>query len=196
MQTLSNMTVLNFHFPHRFLLSKFIFIAIAERAQILFERGFLKVIVDSTLEDIEDNEFCLKTSFIFLNISNSLSTPLFSLDPEVKIFKLFSTLLLKHGSNKEIIDNILYIMSFDSRNYKMTEKSLVSFFQSGIIDSISFILKNKHEDKIEIMCNQIITHIQKIGKKEKRIFLCLFQSLFFLDTFYLLFFKIWKVSVV
>lgn len=127
----------------------------------------MKVIVDSTLEDIEDNEFCQKTSFIFLNISKSLSTPLFSLDPEVKIFKLFSTLLLKHGSNKEIIDNILYIMSFDSRNYKMTEKSLVSFFQSGIIDSISFILKNKHEDKIEIMCNQIITHIQKIGKKRK-----------------------------
>ena len=152
-------------------------------AQVLVDRGFLKTVVDTTLEKMSDKGFCLKSSYFFLN--ELILIRFLYHTSEIKAFELFSALLFDHRSNEEICFNTLYalntILSFHWLSGEITEDQIKLFFKTGIFELIPFIMKETKNEYTASLCLALLSVIQKKGKTPLLFFLfillCSFKRL-------------------
>ena len=156
-----------FHNSH---FSFFFFSCMAEdSARILFDKGFVKTIADTTLENIEDRGFCRGASALLCTIREQLK-----IIPEfkefftgVREFELILELLRKYKSDDTICSNVIFVL-FRFLRYskfmKIPEATLRSFFQSGIFDIIRSIVKRSKNEAIVNDWINMICFIQQLGE--------------------------------
>lgn len=150
-------------------------------AQVLVDRGFLKTVVDAALEKIKDNEFCLKSSYFFLN--ESILSGLLYHTSEIKAFEFFSALLFDHHSNEEICLNTLQALNVILSSHWLSEKiedQIQPLFKTGIFELIPLIMKETKNEYTASLCLALFLIIQEKGKTPLLFFLfillCSFQS--------------------
>lgn len=111
------------------------------RASMLLIKGFIKTIADLTFENINDVNFCQKTSYILHVLADSLCKNITFNDFyfEIKEFELLNDLLLNYRDNEDISLNTIQVFGrifCHSYQIKFTKKSLESFFGSEFFDII------------------------------------------------------------
>lgn len=147
---------------------------------MIFKRGFIKVIADFTLDNIEDRELCEKSSFIlfatFISLKELSQAEEFFY--EIKRFDLIYELILTYPSDEKICLNALntLIIIFGCSGYiDFTEEDLNPLFESGILDAILSIEEESKNDYIVLLCFCTFETISENGK-----FLFIFNQLFVL----------------
>lgn len=130
---------------------------IETRASMLLIKGFIKTIADLTFENINDVDFCQKTSYILRVLTDSLCKNITFNDFyfEIREFELLSDLLLNYRDNEDISLNTIHVFGRIFRHsyqIKFTKKSLESFFGSEFFDIIDFHRYNSQNDSLVSEC--------------------------------------------
>lgn len=139
---------------------------IETRASMLLNKGFVKVVVDLTFENINDVDFCQKTSHILCVLSNSLCNSYFFNEFyfEINELELLSKLLSKYNENEDICLNVVTILKWiftHSGQIKFVKEHLDSFFNCGVLDIINSLVKNNANDSLASMSYNALYYINK-----------------------------------
>lgn len=156
------------------------FLITKENVFLIFKRGFIKVIVDFTLDNIEDRELCEKSSFILFVTFRSLEE-FYQIEEffhEIKRFELIYELIFTYPLDEKICLNTLNTLFFIfgcSDYINFTEEDLNPLFESGIFDAIFSIEEKSKNDYIVLMC---YSTFESISEKGKFFFFSFFNQLF------------------
>lgn len=134
-------------------------------ALMLLERGFIRTIADTILENIEDWEFCHESSFLLCSISQYFENVSQYKDffLQIKEFELVCALILNHSSSEIIIYNALRVTEIVigfSGFVEFTEENLRPFFGLGILDTIGSLIKESRIDLIVQTCFRVLSFIR------------------------------------
>ena len=156
-----------FHIPH---FSIFFFSCmIGASARILFDKGFVKTIADTTFENIEDRGFCRGASALLRSIQESLKIVFENIGffTDIREFKLILELLRKHNSDDIICSNVIHVLNIFLINFKfmkILEDTLKLFLRSGIFGIIRSIMERSKNEQVTILCCDFLKMIQHLGE--------------------------------
>lgn len=124
---------------------------------ILFEKGFMKSIADITLANIDDQTLCQDSSTLIYNVflSNIFIFENYLIPPEIMNFKLPLSLLKEHNLNDMICFNMIHVLNTilpNSKILNISEDDLGFFYNSGIFEIISSILKRSTNENLLGLC--------------------------------------------
>ena len=129
----------------------------------------MKVVVDITFENIEDSEFCEKSSrVLFITFSCSIFSFLSSSSmPEARVFELFTNILEKHSSNALVCFSILMSLRIFISVLSGTDildRYINPLFKSGIFRTLVSIMENTKNDFVASECRDLFIIFSKRGK--------------------------------
>lgn len=164
--------VFNLHFSHRFFISfayQIIISYTGENVYIWFGNSFIQILSETTFKNIEDSEFCQKSSYVFSSITKFLLNifQVSYLISEAKTFELFSGLLFSHRSNEEICGNTLYAL--DRILYTLFRMEsfgwdLKQAFETCLFDVLISIMEKTKNERTAFLCMSIFDTIRDKGK--------------------------------
>lgn len=130
---------------------------------MLFDCGFIRILADLALANIDDYELCQSSSFILSSVRKSLELfpQLSNFFSEIKGFELISKLLIVHRSNEEICSNTIFVLVgflLNSKEFKIPKEALKTFFESGALTVISSLTESSNSF-LALSCKNVFSVI-------------------------------------
>ena len=134
------------------------------KACILLGNGFIRAVVELTLENVKDPEFCRKSSYLLSALSVSLDDS-FTFNKfffQIKRFGMIKALLKEHPSDDSISISVLTMLKtvfLGQKRIPFTNEELESFLiDQRTIDFFKHSRESKNNSVVSL-CNSVVHYL-------------------------------------
>ena len=133
---------------------------------MLLNNGFIRTVTELTLKNLEDPEFCQKSSYLLGAVSISFynSSRIAEFFSQIKGLELIIALILEYRSNDSIYINVLRILRClfgQAKAIKFTKEELEMFFDAGALGYFLVDSKTSSNNSVVMLSKKVFYYISE-----------------------------------